>query len=92
MFERAIGMDLSDEINAGQKVVILYGPRQVGKTTLVKEVLSHSSKRFSRLTRMKKNIVICFPRETLPKYKGPFTGTRAYLSTRPNVFPRLGSI
>lgn len=61
MFERAVGMDLSDEINAGQKVVILYGPRQVGKTTL-------------------------------PKYKGPFTGTRAYLSTRPNVFPRLGSI
>jgi len=31
-----IEQDLKDDIN---KIIILYGPRQVGKTTLIKEII-----------------------------------------------------
>lgn len=40
MIKRAI--QISDKLQKG-KVLIVYGPRQVGKTTLVKEFLSHTT-------------------------------------------------
>lgn len=39
MIPRAIKSSLMEKITPG-KVVVLYGPRQVGKTTLVKEIIS----------------------------------------------------
>ncbi len=40
MIKRAIEKDLVQDITEGKKVVIVYGARQVGKTTLVKKVTS----------------------------------------------------
>jgi len=43
--QRSYFADLVHEITHGSKIIILYGPRQVGKTTLVREVLKHVSGR-----------------------------------------------
>jgi uncharacterized protein len=40
MFKRSISPFIKEDIEAFRKIIILYGPRQVGKTTLVREVLS----------------------------------------------------
>jgi uncharacterized protein len=37
---RAIRKSIADRLKESNKVVILYGPRQVGKTTLAKEIIS----------------------------------------------------
>ena len=37
---RAIKASITDRLHESNKVVILYGPRQVGKTTLAKEIIS----------------------------------------------------
>lgn len=37
---RAIKNSITDRLQEGNKVVILYGPRQVGKTTLAREIIS----------------------------------------------------
>lgn len=37
---RAIKSSITDRLKESNKVVILYGPRQVGKTTLAKEIIS----------------------------------------------------
>ncbi len=41
MITRKIQSKLEDEIRDGSKVILLFGARQVGKTTLVQELLSH---------------------------------------------------
>ncbi len=40
MIRRLLATPLHDAVAAGRKVVILYGPRQVGKTTLIRQVLA----------------------------------------------------
>lgn len=90
MFERAIGMDLSDEINAGQKVVILYGPRQVGKTTLVKEVLSHSSKRFFQVNADEKKYSDLFSSRDLTKIQGAIHGYEGLFIDEAQRIPEIG--
>ncbi len=42
-FERIIQREILDLLQNPQdhRVIVLYGPRQVGKTTLVKEIFKH---------------------------------------------------
>ncbi len=40
MIPRTIASQIRDDLLSSNKIVILYGPRQVGKTTLVREILS----------------------------------------------------
>jgi predicted AAA+ superfamily ATPase len=42
MITRSIQNKLMDEIQEGSKVILLFGARQVGKTTLVQRLLSHA--------------------------------------------------
>ncbi len=45
LIQRRYASILQEEITIGKKIIVLYGARQVGKTTLVKEVLkSHTGK------------------------------------------------
>ena len=37
---RAIKSDIAESLRSGGKVVVLFGPRQVGKTTLAKDILA----------------------------------------------------
>lgn len=39
MIQRIIGERLSEDLKEGRKIIILYGSRQVGKTTLVNEII-----------------------------------------------------
>jgi predicted AAA+ superfamily ATPase len=43
MYQRIISQKISAQINKG-KVIIIYGARRVGKTTLSKEILKSSIK------------------------------------------------
>lgn len=39
MFIRRIKSQIENDLSASNKIIILYGPRQVGKTTLVREII-----------------------------------------------------
>lgn len=49
MFERTIGARIIDKVNSG-KAIVVVGARQVGKTTLLKEILNENN--FFSLTQM----------------------------------------
>lgn len=40
MIQRALADKIREDVRASNKIVIIYGPRQVGKTTLVRELLN----------------------------------------------------
>lgn len=46
MFNRAIADRIKEAINGERKVIIIYGPRQSGKTTLIKFLLSDMGKKY----------------------------------------------
>lgn len=41
MIKRALYTNLLDRLTRSNQIILLYGPRQVGKTTLIREVISH---------------------------------------------------
>lgn len=41
MIQRTIEENISDQVLTGKKVIVLYGARQVGKTTLVEKILNN---------------------------------------------------
>jgi len=41
MISRVLKKDLVKDLREGQKIVIVYGTRQVGKTTLIHEIINH---------------------------------------------------
>ena len=43
-FERIVSQAIRDSIGKGQQVTIIYGPRQSGKTTLIKHIVGEASK------------------------------------------------
>ena len=45
MIQRLLYETLVDRLTNTQQVILLYGPRQVGKTTLIREVLTNMSGR-----------------------------------------------
>ena len=41
MIKRTLYNNLLDRLTRSNQIILLYGPRQVGKTTLIREVISH---------------------------------------------------
>ncbi len=50
MINREIGAKIKEAINGERKVIIIYGPRQAGKTTLIKHLLSEINQEFEYFT------------------------------------------
>ncbi len=50
MIARKIGAKIKEAINGEKRVIIIYGPRQAGKTTLIKHLLSEVKKGFEYFT------------------------------------------
>ncbi len=41
MIKRTIEENIKQQLNGKRKIIVLYGPRQVGKTTLVNSIISN---------------------------------------------------
>ncbi len=50
MINRAIGEKIKEAISGERKVIIIYGPRQAGKTTLIKHILAEIKENFDYFT------------------------------------------
>jgi len=50
MFIRKIGKRIEEAIDGERKVIIIYGPRQAGKTTLIKALLDGGDKKYEYFT------------------------------------------
>jgi len=50
MINRAISEKIKEAINGERRVIIIYGPRQAGKTTLIKHLLSEMKEDFEYFT------------------------------------------
>jgi len=50
MIERAISLKIKEAIKGEKRVIIIYGPRQAGKTTLIKHLLSEIKEDFEYFT------------------------------------------
>jgi len=50
MINRKIGEKIKEAINGERRVIIIYGPRQAGKTTLIKHLLSEIKEEFDYFT------------------------------------------
>ena len=50
MINRAISEKIKEAITGERKVIIIYGPRQAGKTTLIKALLSDMDKKYEYFT------------------------------------------
>ena len=59
MIPRLLEDKLVDRLINSGKVLVLYGARQVGKTTLAKKVLEKAGARFWRLTPTAKYMWMC---------------------------------
>ncbi|MGE4169362.1 MAG: ATP-binding protein [Candidatus Margulisiibacteriota bacterium] len=46
MYDRQLAQSIENDLEKNQKVVVVYGPRQVGKTTLIKAILKRFPKQF----------------------------------------------
>jgi uncharacterized protein len=90
MIPRYIQNDLADKLFNGDKIVIIYGPRQVGKTTLVKHILATQQEPTLHINADLDGYIDIFSSRDLQKMKGFIGQNRILFIDEAQRIPNIG--
>ena len=90
MISRLLFSPLLEDFREGKKIVILYGPRQAGKTTLVNQVIEESGIRTLSVNADQARFTDIFSSRDLPAMKGLIQGYDALLIDEAQRIPDIG--
>ncbi len=90
MYFRAISDAIAHDLADGQKVVVLYGPRQVGKTTLIKALIQKSGRSFCSINADERKYTDVFSARDLNKMMGLIGNAKGLFIDEAQRIPDIG--
>lgn len=90
MFERVLSSEILSDTLHKQKVIVIYGPRQVGKTTLVKQLIKVSDIRFLSINADEQKYTKVFSSRDLSLMESMVSGYTGLFIDEAQRIPNIG--